>query len=106
MKKGDVVIIQDSSYSRIIMDGKLENGQYENVRYRRCVIIEVGCNFPQTSPWSDVKNNNTIVQDCKTAEVIFILERFLKLEKHTIVIDGKTIELSHESFLNIKEQLA
>lgn len=104
-KKGDKVKIRDSSYSRIIIDGELRNGEYEGVRHRKCTVIEVGCDFPRTSDWNGVKNNNTVVQDCETGEIIFILERFLEMVAHVIVIDGKTIELSHKSFLAFKEQL-
>jgi len=115
MNKGDKVIIDDTSYSRSVMNKKLEHPG-NNLRYKKCVIIELNCTFPKTSKWDGDNVNNTIVQVCETGQVIFIEERFLKLvpPKHKIMIDmvcysgyamtGKILEISDKLYQEIKRE--
>ena len=107
-KKGDKVVINDGSYSKQIKDNELAHGpggdKYCGGSRTQYVVIEVGCNFPKTGNRSG-DFNNTVIQGVLSGKVVFIEERFLSLTTHTIVIDGKAIKLSHESFLNLREQL-
>jgi hypothetical protein len=108
MKKGDLVVIDDLSYSRMVKDGKLVSPPTNFLRRhinKKFIIVEIGCRFPKTSQWSDVDCNNTVIQAINTDEVVFIEERFLVPAKHQITIDGKTIEVSHESYLELKKSL-
>lgn len=115
MKKGDVVTIQDTSYSTSIIDGKLAHPG-RGLRYKRCVIVETNCTFPKTSRWDGNNVNNTIIQVCETNQIIFIEERFLSpmLPKHEIMIDiihysgydanGQIIKISDELYQEIKRE--
>jgi len=82
MKKGDVVIVCDSSYSRVIKDNKLTCGPdddrytWENNR-KKYVIIEIGCSFPNTGAPNSF--NNTVIRAIDSGEVVFIEKRFLCL---------------------------
>ena len=110
MKKGDIVTIKDSSYSQSIINEKTAHEILDD-RYggisKQYVVVEVNCMFPTTVMHQpDSCYNNTVIQDIESGKVVFIMERFLQPATHTIVIDGKTIELSHESYKNLKEQLA
>lgn len=110
MKKGDVVIIDDWSYSKIVVNGKFVSPP---LRLRscggwidgRCVVVEVNCTLPITNTYGLPEYNDTIIQMLNTNEVIFIEQRFLKPITHTLTIDGKTVKLSHESYENLKAQL-
>jgi len=108
MKKGDIVTIYDRSYSRVIKDGRMLDGMDCLPRDgdTQFVVIETDCRFPKTSQWVGSDYNNTVIQSLNTGEVVFIEERFLRPAKHIIVLDGKPIEISHESFLSLKKQLA
>ncbi|HEB27934.1 MAG TPA: hypothetical protein ENI05_09200 [Porticoccus sp.] len=109
MKKGDLVTICDGSWTASVVDGKLihESLVYGHNAGKRCVVIETGCSFPLVGDQPFKFRNDTVVQQCESGKVVFIYSRFLKSipQMHTIIIDGKAIELSHESFLNLKEQL-
>lgn len=108
MKKGDRVIIADNSFSRSVINGKLihENFIKNSGHY---VIVETDCKFPEAGllqSLTPASFNNTVIQEIKTGKVVFIEEQLLKPAKHQIVVDGKTIEISHESFENLKLSLA
>lgn len=109
MKKGDVVTIRDSSWSRCVKGGELSSGCHD--RGGKHVVIEIDCTFPLGSSnvlyskQPDSYRNNTVIQALDSKGVSFIHSGFLRLETHRIVIDGKTIELSNESFENLKQQL-
>ena len=101
MKKGDKVMIENSSYSMTIVDGKLEHKSYEPIR-NSCksiwIVLEINCRFPKTSSWYDDNYNNTVIQNIVDKTIMFIERRFLKLAT-------RTIELSEQSFQNLKKQL-
>lgn len=114
MRKGDIVTIQDTSYSRTIVNGKL-NEYNRSLRYKQCVVLEVDCVFPKTSPWDGDNHNNTIVQVIDSGKVVFIEECFLSLvpPKHKIMIDvvqcgcvtdlsGPIVEISDKLYREIK----
>ena len=107
MKKGDRVVISDGSWTMSIIGGKVvhEFLNHGGVQGKHYVVVETDCSFPlqdfhQPEQW----RNDTVIQD-DGGKVVFIHGGFLRAATHTITIDGKTIELSHESFLNLKEQL-
>lgn len=106
-KKGDKVTIHDFSYSVSVENGKLNNNFH--AFHPRCrdkfTVVETDCVFPRTSDHSGTNCNNIVIQSVSTGLVVFIEERFLQSVVYTIVIDGKTVILSHESFLALREQL-
>jgi len=112
MKKGDIVTINDTSYTRTVGNGQLVYPGH-SLRYKQCVIVELDCIFPKTSPWNGDNFNNAIVQVHETGQVIFIEERFLEPvpPKHKIMIDitnamsvtyGDIIEISDKLYKEIK----
>ena len=109
IRKNDVVIVQDFSYSTGVEGGELNKGfhAFHPDCNDKFVVAETGCVFPRTSTHPGTNHNDTVIQSNDSGLVVFIEARFLKVvgPVHTIVIDGKTIELSHESYENLKEQL-
>lgn len=116
MKKGDIVIVRDSSYSKVVTKHGLEDGYGgTRVRGRQCVIIELDCRFPNPHQYQ-VKNNeynNTVIRIIETDEIVFIDEQFLKPAIHKVMIDlkqgdsiiilsGKIVEISDELYQEIK----
>ena len=111
MKKGDLVIINDGSYAQTVRNGILkgEFRHYSLGSEKHCgktyVVVEVGCSFPLDRCCQPTTHrNDTVIQEEGNGEVVFIHHRFLSLAKHRIVIDNKAIEISYESYLNIKKQ--
>ncbi len=91
MKKGDVVTVDDGSYSRSLINRKLV---HEAKRWygEQFVIIEVDCKFPTTDEYQTMYQstfNNTVIQAIDSGKVVFIEERFLELvlPKHEVMID-------------------
>lgn len=108
MKKGDLVVVCDPSYSRMVKNGKLVRTHSFFLRHsnKQFVVVETNCCFPQTAPWPDADcRNDTVIQAVDTDEVIFIPSRFLRPVKHTIEIDGKAVVISHESYEALKKSL-
>lgn len=114
MKKGDVVIITDGSWTRSIVGGKLveeflNDGDEKGKQY---IVIETGCSFPKTGSLRTF--NNTVIQAIDSDKVVFIEERFLELvpPKHKIIIDitvtrlggirGNVVEISDKLYQEIK----
>ena len=115
IQKGDLVTVEDWSYSRFIINGRLFSHAEADVHYKldkethQFKVIDVNIITHPVGYQHDKLGecNNTIIQSMETGIVGFIEERFLQLvTKHQIVIDGKTIEISHESYVNLKKQLA
>lgn len=113
-KVGEIVHIDDSSYSVIVIDGRLvsfpegmKGYHWFTLKNDDYIVIETECKFPCHEQFQEIKNrfNNTIIQHVKTATIIFIEDKFLTPKVHEITIDGKRIELSQKSYQNLKEQL-
>lgn len=108
MKKGDIVTVRDFSYSVIVEGGKLRKSTFHAfypAARKRFTVVETNCIFPRTSTRPGANHNNTVIQVVNSTEVVFIEERFLRLATYEIIIDGKIIKLSHESYKNLKRQL-
>jgi hypothetical protein len=88
MKKGDIVTVRDSSYSKVIVRDRLEDA-YDgpnSIRQKRGVVIEVNCKFPDPDKYqAQYVNtyNNTVIKIFETGKIAFIEERFLDLIKPT-----------------------
>jgi hypothetical protein len=118
MKKGDVVTINDGSYSRSLINRKLIH-EVKHWHDEQFVIIEVDCEFPTTDEYQTMYQstfNNTVIQAIDSGKVVFIEERFLELvlPKHSVIIDvvrysgygvgvsGEIIEISDKLYKEIK----
>lgn len=119
MKKGDVVVTDDGSFSRTIKGGKLVYGpggdKYTGIKNsdrKQYVIVETGCSFPRTGNRND-RFNNTVIQAVDSGKIVFIEERFLELvlPTHKVMIDirqdggcmyGQIVEISHKLYQEIK----
>lgn len=77
MKKGDIVTINDSSYSLTVMnDGRLEHHAGE-VQKERWIIIAVQCNLPaEWDRYCCEQYNDTIVQGQTSEKIAFVQQRF------------------------------
>lgn len=109
MKKGDVVVAYDLSWAQAVKNGKLVSPSRDvHCRVGRgapAVIVETGCRFPLTDcSQPDDEYNDTVIQVINTGEVIFTQLEFLQPAKRKITVDGKTVEISHESFEAFKKQ--
>lgn len=111
MKVNDLVVITDGSYiQEITPDGlssvSLNYGALRGLKYR---VVATQCRFPKEDTYQSEKHiNDTIIcgrEGCVEGRFFVCSHTLIRLTKHTIVIDGKTVELSHESYLNLKEQL-
>jgi len=89
MKKGDIVTINDGSYTRSVVNGKLiyewlACGSEVGKRY---IVVETGCSFPLVGLCQPIAyRNDTVVQalnennqTLNRGKVVFIHERFLRL---------------------------
>ena len=106
MKAGDKVIVRDCSYSHKVVNGSLQRVQAW-AKGPQFTVVAVRCYFPNPHRFQieDGHYNNTVIQKDDSGEVVFIEERFLIPVKHTIRIDGKDIEISNESFQELKRTL-
>lgn len=122
MKKGDIVVINDGSWSKTIKDNKLVSGpggdkykakREHNYVRKQYVIVETGCSFPNTG--SPNTFNNTVIQAIDSGKMIFTEERFLGLVplKHKVMVDvrqdsgwmyGQIVEISDELYQEIKRE--
>ena len=101
MKAGDEVRIHDDSYSFGIYEGEYsESVPLDSPLRVKAIGVatrrEALCNGPG-------ERCNVLVTD-KKGNYWFVPSRFI-VAGHTITIDGKDIEISHESYLNMKKQL-
>lgn len=94
MKKGDIVIIKDGSFSRSVVGGELIHELLGNSARMgdQYMVVEIGCVFPNTGSmglsWPTKTSpgfNNTVIQilgkdgqSLSRGKVVFIEERFLK----------------------------
>ena len=87
MKKGDIVIIMDGSYTRSVINGKLihESLAYAGEKGKHYVVIETGCSFPLNNfHQPDYYRNDTVIQAIDSGKVVFIHGRLLVLVKKLI----------------------
>jgi len=105
---GDRVVVADGSYAKSVIGGKLihEFLSFGDAKGRPYTVIAKGCTSLSEleSHQPDEYFNDTIIQD-DNGKVVFIHHRFLAPAKHKIVIYGKTIEISHESYVELKRTL-
>ena len=113
MKKGDVVKIDDSSYSLTMVGDHLEHHPGE-VQKEHWIVIAVNCSLPaETDQYSMNQRNNAIVQSRTSGKIAFVQQRFchLVLPKHKVMIDieqisyaicGNVIEISDKLYKEIK----
>ena len=116
MKKGDVVTIDDSSYSFTVMsDGRLEHHAGE-VQKERWVIVAAECVLPaEWDRYCSAQHNDTIVQGQTSGKIAFVQQRFCRLPKptHSVMVDivlhpgygmgGQMAEISDELYKQIKK---
>ena len=120
MNKGDIVMIDDGSYSKTIKDNKLVHGPggdryVQDVVRKQYTIIETGCNFPKTGSRTNTFNN-IVIQAIDSGKVVFIEERFLcpVPPTHKVMIDiihfggyrgtvGHVVEISDKLYKEIKQ---
>lgn len=121
MKKGDIVMIVDGSYSKVVTSRGLENGYGDgkvlDIRTKQGTIIETGCEFPNRHKYQvcgRTFNNTIVVLD--SGEIVLIEERFLKLvlPEHKIMIGvtvtrlggiyGNIVEISDKLYQEIKRE--
>ena len=108
LKEGDTVLVKDFSYSRFVVNGELVPSCVVGLSRMEDEFVIVDMDIktnPVTYQIVCKSCNNVIIQSVENSIVGFIEERFLVPGKHQISVDGKTIEISHESFLNLKKQL-
>ena len=104
MKAGDEVRIHDGSYS-FYSFGIYEGEYSESIPIDSPLWVKAigmctqrDASYNGNGEWCDV-----LVTD-KKGNYWFVPSRFI-VAGHTITIDGKDIEISHESYLSLKEQL-
>ena len=122
MKKGDKIIIRDSSYSKVVTAHGLESGyghdELHHITEKYGIIIETGCKFPNPDENQGYYGtfNNTVVRT-NSGKIVFIEERFLDLieSTHKIMVDlkqegsivllsGTMYEISDELYKKIKHE--
>lgn len=114
MKKGDIVTINDSSWSKSVVNGTLVHELFdcdseENKQYK---IVETGCVFPaednQAYGCLSIPGsfNDTVIQTIDSGKVIFIEERFLELVSptHKVLLELKVYEISDKLYKEVKRE--
>lgn len=106
---GELVVIRDYSCAgHIGPDGQLtHNGNCEPCCRQQFKVLIVGCKIPTYMLLGEYRIADTVVVGQTDSSVWFVYSGFVQrvLREHIITIDGKTIKISHESFLNLKRQL-
>lgn len=106
MKVGDRVIARDLSYAKAVEDGKLvgcQRGLYKDLGATPAIVVAMNCKLPNES-YQQNHLNDTIVQVISTNEIVFIHGGFLQPVVRNITIDGQIVELSEQSYQNLKKQ--
>ncbi len=115
MKKGDIVVINDSSWTKTIKDNKLVNGPGSDA-HKQYIVIETGCSFPLydgVSHQKDKHRSDTVIQAVDSGEIVFIFENFLEPvpPTHKVMVDvrqdggwmyGQIVEISDKLYKEIK----
>lgn len=119
-KKGDKVNIIDGSYIIGIQNGEYKeycnrcNGDRNNltiVKTGLSVVRPIRGNYTYTLGRNNLDGQFTAVNDLLVTDnkgaFWFTQSRFCVASepKHTIIIDGKTVILSHKSYLSMRAQL-
>lgn len=101
LKVGDVVVITDQSWSFGIKNGDYTTYLRGQNGIKRFVVKRTGLSVRHRNESCDV-----LLSD-GDGVYWFAPDKFVKLVEpvHTITIDGKDIELSDESYRNLKKQL-
>lgn len=115
MKKGDVVTVRDSSYSKVITEHGLESsyGGVNSVRDEQGIVIELNCKFPDPERYQEQCSFNNTVIKTDSGKIVFIEERFLEpvLPTHKVMVDikqdsgwmyGQIVEISDKFYKEIK----
>ena len=108
IKRGDVVVITDGSYTESVIDGalrheSLNHGANKNRPYK---VVETDCSFPIHDIWQPNNyQNDTVIQDVQSGKVVFIHHRLLALTECEIIIDGKAVKVSSEICLRLRREL-
>ena len=79
MKKGDIVTINDSSYSLSVMNsGRLEHHAAE-VQEGYWIVVALQCVLPaEHHMYCHEQYNNTIVQSQTSGKIVFVQQRFCR----------------------------
>jgi len=114
MKKGDIVVVNDSSYSFVIVNDCLEHHAGE-VQKERQIVIAVDCDLPADyNLHSESQRNDVIVKGQTSGKITFIQQRFCRPvpPTHKIIIDvvinrncsvyGEVIKISDRLYQEIK----
>lgn len=81
---GDMVTVRDGSWTMMVdKEGKMRTSSGVELQKRRLRIVETDkqglpTNRPARLDWADVPDNDTILQDVDTGEVVFIQKAFLE----------------------------
>ena len=104
MKKGDVVQASQSSFSF-----GMANGDYSNTVPIYTPLAVVALDKSTRRDCYISRNDPECICDALVTDekgnFWFVPSRYLVPKLHTITIAGKDIEISHESYLNMKKQL-
>ena len=106
---GELVVIRDYSCAgRVGPDGQMTyNGNCEPYCGQQFKVSIVGCKIPTYIFLGEYRIADTVIVGQKDHSVWFVHSNLVRrvLPEHAITIDGKTVKISHESFLSLKKQL-
>jgi hypothetical protein len=106
---GQTVTLTDFSYgywidinSRKLSDWIKSSGNDTGMQW---VIVAKDCVLPTRGEVSHRGTNTLVLQSLKNNAIVFTQEQFIRPLKREIIIDGKTISISEESFQELRRQL-
>ena len=113
MKKGDIVMVNDYSWAKEVVNGKLKDVRIRDCADKKYTIIEIDCKFPLHDGQRERYRSDTIIQAI-SGEVIFIHGTFLCSvpPTHKVMIDvvwnncvtcGEVVEISDKLYKEIKQ---
>ena len=108
LQVGELVVIKDYSWAlRLGLDKCSNAGCYEPNARQQFKVLVTDCSIPTYKPYNEQQFADTIVMGQDDNIVWLVNSGFVQQipPKHKIIFDGKTVELSYESFLNLKKQL-
>lgn len=114
MKKGDIVKVNDSSYSFKIVNGYLEHHPGD-VQKENQIVIATNCDLPTDDSYgySKSQHNDIIVRSQISGEITFVQQRFCHLVPpiHKIMVGirqdggwmyGEIVEISDKLYREIE----